>query len=120
MTTATITVDRELVQRSFRDWQAEQAVFDSQLMESVAGLEAYQSHLDGWQRELARERSELERLREELNHERAANGGEHEKLEHCEQELFEARTKIASLTTSLLDRTEELRELDRGRADLHT
>ena len=61
MTSAMITVDRELMQRSFRDWQAEQAELDSQLLDSVAALEAYQSHLDGWQRELA-ERDELQRF----------------------------------------------------------
>ena len=78
MTSATITVDRELVQ-SFRDWQAEQAVLDAQLVDSVAALEAYQSHLDGWQRELARERDELQRLREELDREKVVDGDRHDK-----------------------------------------
>jgi chromosome segregation ATPase len=120
MTTATITVDRELVQSSFRDWQAEQAVLDAQLTESVAALEAYQAHLDGWQRALARERDELQRLREELDREKAVDGGRNEQNKQFEQELTEARAKISSLTTALLDRTEELRRLDQQRADAST
>jgi chromosome segregation ATPase len=120
MTTATITVDRELVQRSFRDWQAEQAVLDSQLADSMAALEAYQSHLDGWHRELARERDDLQRMREALDRDKVVDGNRHEKLERFEQELYDARTKITSLTTALLDRTEELRQLDRGRAEVNT
>jgi chromosome segregation ATPase len=120
MTNATITVDRELVQRSFRDWQTEQEALDAQLIDSMAALEAYQSHLDGWQCELARERDELQRLREELSRESASDGKDHEKLGRLEHELYEARTKITSLTTSLLDRTEELRQLDRQRADVST
>jgi chromosome segregation ATPase len=120
MTNATITVDRELVQRSFRDWQAEQEALDAQLIDSMAALEAYQSHLDGWQRELARERDELQRWRDELSRDKASDGKDHEKLGWLEQELYEARTKISSLTTSLLDRTEELSQLDRQRADVNT
>ena len=120
MTTATITVDRELVQRSFRDWQAEQAVLDAQLVDSVAALEAYQSHLDGWQRELAREREDLQRTREALDREKVVDGTRHEKLERFEQELYDARVKITTLTTALLDRTEELRQLDRERAHVNT
>jgi chromosome segregation ATPase len=120
MTTATITFDRELVHSSFRDWQAEQAVLDAQLTESVAALEAYQSHLDSWQRELAGERDGLRRLRDELDREKIATGSRHEKQEVFERELYDARTKITTLTTALLDRTEELRELDRQRADVNT
>src|SRR5450631_2843458 len=120
MSTATITFDRELVHSSFRDWQAEQEVLDAQLAESVAALEAYQAHLDGWQRELAGERDELRRLREELDREKVADGRRHEKQEVVEKELYDARTKITSLTTALLDRTEELRQLDRKRADVNT
>jgi hypothetical protein len=120
MTSATIIVDRELVQRSFRDWHAEQETLDAQLIDSVAALEAYQSHLDGWQCELARERDELQRLRDELGCEKVVDGADHEKLGRLEQDLYEARAKITSLTTSLLDRTEELRQLDRQRADVNT
>ena len=87
MNSTTITVDRELVHSSFRDWQAEQAVLDAQLLDSVAALEAYQSHLDGWQRELARERDELERLREELDREKVVDGNQHDKNQQLEQDL---------------------------------
>ncbi|HEY4233315.1 MAG TPA: hypothetical protein VGM76_07800 [Lacipirellulaceae bacterium] len=120
MTSATITLDRELVHSSFRDWQAEQAVLDSQLSESVDALDAYQSHLDNWQRELARERDELQRLRGELDREKVVDGNRHETIDKLEHELYDARAKITSLTTALLDRTEELRQLDRGRADVNT
>src|SRR5882724_2226167 len=120
MTTATITVDRGLVQRSYRDWQAEQAVLDSQLVDSVAALEAYQSHLDGWARELARERDDLQRTREALDREKVVDGTRHEKMERFEQELYDARAKITSLTTALLDRTEELRQLERELAQVNT
>jgi chromosome segregation ATPase len=127
MTTATITLDRELVHRSFRDWQADQAVLDAQLNDSVVALEAYQSHLDHWQRELARERDDLQRLREELDRNQtaldrnqAADGNGQQRAEQLEHELYDARTKITSLTTALLDRTEELRQLDRQRADINT
>lgn len=114
-----ITVDRELMQRSFRDWKAEQAELDSQLLDSVAALEAYQSHLDGWQRELARERDELQRLRDELSRETVVDAAQQDKVAQLEQDLHEARTKISSLTSALLDRTEELRQLDRGRTDVN-
>jgi chromosome segregation ATPase len=120
MTTATITLDRELVQRSFRDWQAEQAVLDSQLSDSVAALEAYQSHLDNWQRELARERDDLQRLRGELDRDKVVDGNRHETVDKLEHELYDSRAKITTLTTALLDRTEELRQLDRGRAEVNT
>jgi chromosome segregation ATPase len=119
MTTATITIDRELMHRSFRDWQAEQTMLDAQLSDSVAALEAYQSHLDGWQRELARERDELQRLREELSRDQATDGKGQQRATQLEHELYDARTKITSLTTALLDRTEELRQLDRQRADVN-
>jgi chromosome segregation ATPase len=120
MTTATITLDRELLHSSFRDWQAEQAMLDAQISDSVAALEAYQSHLDGWQRELARERDELQRWREELDREQVVDENRHDKNQRFEQELYDARTKITSLTTALLDRTEELRQLDRHRAEVNT
>src|SRR5471032_1980423 len=108
MTTATITLDRELVHRSFRDWQADQAMLDAQLNDSVVALEAYQSHLDHWQRELARERDDLQRLREELDRNQialdrtqAADGKGQQRAEQLEHELYDARTKITSLTTAL-------------------
>jgi chromosome segregation ATPase len=188
MTTASITLDREPLRSSFRDWQAEQELLDTELNESLTALEAYQSHLDLWQRELARQRDELQktkletaaeceqlqqstaeltRQREELErdrlahsrdldelqreqsdvardraalecdrslldldrstferdrsnpaHDHAVDGANSTKVDELEHELFDARAKIASLTTSLLDRTDELRRLDRQRAEV--
>ena len=120
MNSTAITVDCELVHSSFRDWQAEQAKLDAQLLDSVAALEAYQSHLDGWQRALVRERDELERLRDQLDREKVVDGNQQDKNQQLEQDLHDARVKITSLTTALLDRTEELRQHDRQRAEVNT
>jgi chromosome segregation ATPase len=120
MTPAMITVDQELVHSSFRDWQAEQAVLDAQLTESVTALEAYQTHLDHWQGELIQERNDLRRLREEIDREKTVAESRRDKLEVVQQDLNDARAKITSLTTALLDRTEELRQLDRQRAEVNT
>ena len=110
-------IDREAVHDSFRQWQAEQAELDAQLVESVAALVAYQSHLDAWQRELAAEREELQQLRSALEHDQAFAQNQHVQSDQIQRELNEAQQKISSLTGSLLTRTEELRELDRKRAE---
>ena len=114
MTTAHF-IDDQPVRESFCQWHAEQQVLDAQLAESVAALEAYQSHLDAWQRELAVEREELSRLRAELDRDQALSGSHDEQAATFRRELSDARQKITSLTTALLTRTEELRELDRLR-----
>jgi chromosome segregation ATPase len=120
MSTPPVAVDREIVEHSFREWQHEQSLLDAQLAESVEALDAYQLHLDNWQQELARERDELRELREVLERDRAASGAGNEVFEQMQRELAEAKEKVASLTTALLSRTEELRELDRQREEVAT
>jgi chromosome segregation ATPase len=120
MSSTLFVVDREVVQDSFRQWQTEQSLLDAQLAESVSALDAYQSHLDAWQQELAREREELRQLRAALERDCAATGIHDDQWEQCNQELNDTRQKVASLTTALLARTEELRELDRQRGDTQT
>ena len=114
MTTAA-TVDHQLIHDSFCQWHADQGALDAQLADSVAALEAYQSHLDAWQRDLAAEREELGKLRAAWNRDQELSGSHGEQVETLELELNDARHKITSLTTALLTRTEELRELDRLR-----
>jgi chromosome segregation ATPase len=117
MTPTLIAVDRESVQHSFREWQAEQTLLDAQLAESVAALDAYQSHLDAWQQELARERDELRQLRAAIERDELNGGVPNEQLAQVAKELDDARQKITSLTAALLARTEELRDLDHQRGD---
>ena len=78
MTSTLIAADRAAVQNSFREWQAEQSLLDAQLVESVAALDAYQTHLDTWQQELAREREELRLTRAAIERERSGTAGERE------------------------------------------
>ena len=108
-------VDREVVEHSFREWQEEQTLLDAQLAESVDALDAYQSHLDSWQQELARERDELRLMREAIERDLAAGGAHCEQIEVLNRELTESRAKVSSLTAALLERTEELRDLERER-----
>jgi hypothetical protein len=115
MTTATVSIDHQIVHDSFCQWHAEQDVLDAQLADSVAALEAYQSHLDAWQQDLAAEREELRQLRAAMDRDQALAGSHGEHLDELGRELSEARPRITALTTALLTRTEELRELDRLR-----
>lgn len=115
-----ITIDREIIQNSFRQWEAEQATIDAQVADSMAALTAYQSHLDGWQKGLAQEREELRRQQEALDHSQSFAGDHQQQLDERNRELSEARQEVASLTSALLARSEELHELDRQRAQLNT
>jgi chromosome segregation ATPase len=115
MSSTTFSVDCAEVERSFREWQAEQALLEAELADSFAALEAHQSNLDSWQSELAQEREELRELRTAIERERTDGGSQGEQYEELCQELADARQQISSLTTSLLARTEELRDLDRQR-----
>jgi chromosome segregation ATPase len=111
----------ELIQDTFRAWHAERESLDAELSESLAALTAYQSHLDTWQAELARERDEIHALRTQLQQERAALEQDHGKLSgESGVELQAAREKIGTLTASLLNRTEELRTAENRRAELVT
>lgn len=112
MTSTEVTVDRIAVEDSFRVWQEEQSLLDAQLAESVAALEAYQSHLDVWQQDLARERQQLQEEREAFNRDCSSTGSNLEQLQVLTAQLDESREKNNSLTAALLQRTEELRSLD--------
>jgi chromosome segregation ATPase len=120
MTPNFLTVDREVVENSFRQWQAEQTLLDAQLDDSLAALEAYQLHLDTWQQELAREREELRQLRASIDRDQAGNRSQREQVEQLNRELGDARHQITTLTAALLARTEELRELDQQRGSAST
>lgn len=100
MSPTPVTVDREIVEHSFREWHAEQSLLDAQLIESLSALESYQSHLDKWQQDLVREREELRQLRESLARDEATDG-EEQQIDQLNQELRESREKIASLTAAL-------------------
>jgi len=115
MSTTLIAVERADFERSFREWQAEQSELEAQLADSFAALDAYQSNLDNWQAELAGEREELRELRATIERERSASNNSSEQHDALCQELADARLKISSLTTALLARTEELRDLDHER-----
>jgi septal ring factor EnvC (AmiA/AmiB activator) len=109
------------VRETFRAWNTERESLDAQLNESLAALSAYQSHLDGWQQQLARERDELRAAREQLDRDRADAHETHaESSAAVASELNAAREKITALTTLLLNRTEELRSLDNRRAEVQT
>jgi chromosome segregation ATPase len=120
--TNTLVQEYESVRETFRVWHAEQESLDAQLAESLAALTAYQSHLDSWQQQLARERAELQARCEELTRERAdfettKAAAEHTSAEAGE-ELRAAREKIAVLSSSLSERTEEFRTVDQQRSEL--
>lgn len=117
MTTAAISIDHEIVRDSFRQWHAEQEELDAQLAESVAALEAYQSHLDQWQRQLAEERDELHQLRETIERDQAFAGNSGEHVDQLQSELSEARERVARLDAELLARTDELQESNRQRVE---
>jgi chromosome segregation ATPase len=111
----------ETVRQTFQAWNAERQSLDSELTESLAALEAYQLHLDGWQQQLARERDELQAAREQFKQDRSASDKNHADSSAATiTELHAAREKITALTTLLLNRTEELRTLDNQRAEVQT
>jgi septal ring factor EnvC (AmiA/AmiB activator) len=66
------TFNGESVRATFREWNAERDSLDAELSESLAALEAYQQHLDDWQRQLAAEREKLKSDREQFAQEQAA------------------------------------------------
>src|SRR5438477_9098934 len=119
--TLAIPLHSEAIRETFRAWNTEQDSLDDQLTDSLEALSAYQSHLDGWQQQLARERDELRAAREQLEQVRAtADKCNSESSAAMVDELNAAREKISALTTLLLNRTEELRALDNRRAEVQT
>jgi septal ring factor EnvC (AmiA/AmiB activator) len=120
MTLAT-ALNSETIRETFRAWNAERESLDSGLSESLAALEVYQLHLDGWQQQLARERNELQAAREQFDRDRSVLDKTHaESSAATLADLNAAREKITTLTTLLLSRTEELRTLDNQRAEVQT
>jgi chromosome segregation ATPase len=119
MTTYAATFDKASTLASFRDWHSEQEALDAQLSESLDALAAYQSQLDAWQLQLAGERAELRQAREQLERDRAdAERAQAQPSPEIAAELNETQEKMATLTASLLARTEELRTLDVQRAEV--
>jgi chromosome segregation ATPase len=122
--TDVLLVEFETIRGTFRGWHSQQDSLDAQLADSLAALAAYQSHLDAWQQQLAREREELQASRDAFARERAAAEQSHSQLHQTSSdanaELSSAREKITGLSTSLLERTEELRVSDQRRAELAT
>lgn len=116
MTTATVDI------APLHDWFAElaaaQSDVDREFDESVAALEAYQSHLDHCQAALAAERASLEEERATLEAERQRLNETPVSEEAQLAELGEARKLISELRDLLLERTEELRRSDNKRSEL--
>jgi septal ring factor EnvC (AmiA/AmiB activator) len=111
----------EAVRETFEAWNAERDSLDTELSQSLVALEAYQSHLDSWQLQLAAERGELQAAREQFELEQtSAEKNNSESSAATIAELHAAREKITALTTLLLSRTEELRTLDNSRAETQT
>jgi chromosome segregation ATPase len=120
MTLAT-TFNGESIRTTFREWNAERESLDAELSESLAALEAYQQHLDDWQRQLAAQRETLKSEREQFAQEQAAaQKSSSEASGETMAELEAAREKVGSLTAVLLTRTEELRTLENCRAEVQT
>jgi len=119
--TVSVPINGQQVRETFRAWHAEQESLDAQLSESLAALGAYQSHLDAWQQQLARERDQLNLLREQCDRDRALiEKNQPGASAESAADLQAAREKIAALTASLLSRTEELRASDNRRAEVVT
>jgi chromosome segregation ATPase len=107
--TDTMLLECDAVLGTFRQWRAELDPIDSQLSESLSALAAYQSHLDDWQRQLAKERDELQANREQWDRERGDSVDGQYRLNELTAELRAARDEIAVLTGRLECGEEELR-----------
>jgi hypothetical protein len=115
------TINGDAIREAFQAWNAERDSLDAELSDSLAALEAYQLHLDGWNQQLSRERKELQIARERFESDReSAEKNQSEASAASTTELHAAREKITALTTLLLNRTEELRTLDNRRAEVQT
>lgn len=107
------TIDRQSIQESFREWQSEADTLDAQFAESLAALEAYQSHLDKWQSELAHEREELRAAQEELARSASREADPDEDDGEGAKQLDLAQQQILALR-------EEVHRLERSRDELTT
>ena len=106
--TATL-LDCKAINEALRAGAAEQESLDAQLSESLAALEAYQSHLDAWQQNLSREREELRSAREQFDRYRTAA----EKSTELLAELEKIRAHESELQAAV---DEHQRTLERERA----
>jgi chromosome segregation ATPase len=106
--TATL-LDCQAINDALRAGVVEQDSLDAQLTESLAALEAYQSHLDAWQQKLSQERAELQNAREQFDRYRTAA----EKSSELAAELERVRTHEAELQAAV---EEQQRTLERERA----
>ena len=103
--TTDVLIKTESLRETFREWHAEQESLDAQLAESLAALSAYQSHLDTWQKQLARERDELHKSREQWERDRTAAEKDDAIQAHSSaealSELQSARARGQELKTAL-------------------
>jgi len=109
MSNYTALLDCAAIQSAFRAGAEVEESLDAQLDESLAALEAYQSHLDGWQSQLARERNELRQAREQWELDREAAGDKPTNLSEEESsELNKLREKCATLEAQQTSLSSEL------------
>ena len=92
--TAAQIIQTDAVRESFQAWNAQRESLDSQLNESLAALAAYQSHLDGWQERLAKDREELCAMRESLEREQAEIRTSKDSVVCQQDELRKTREQI--------------------------
>jgi septal ring factor EnvC (AmiA/AmiB activator) len=120
MTAANNTIDHSIISDSFHGWREEQETLQSQLDESLAALTAYQSHLDAWQSELAAERDSLRKERDEIARERISIDDQRAQLDLLAKASGQSTEQNSALSKALVDRTDELRQMDRRRGELTT
>jgi hypothetical protein len=115
----TLTINGDALRESLHAWQSEQESLEAEWNESLAALAAYQSHLDGWQRELVEEREALRAERDAFERARVAAATEQEQASsQTIAALAEARATVALQNEQLVARAEELRTLEKIRSDL--
>lgn len=119
----------EAIRDTFRAWHTERESLDAQLGESLAALAAYQSHLDAWQQQLARERGELLAVQldsehgcEQLQAARALVERDRDEL-HAARNQFDLDQDVLRAAHAEMDRDrDELRgareQMDRERDEL--
>jgi chromosome segregation ATPase len=113
----TSLIDCNAVLDTFRQWQTAQAPIDAELSESLSALAAYQSHLDEWQQQLAREREELHSTREQWERQYEASRQDDLREAADAVQLSSARNEIAELTAKL-ENSEQERQAAHERFEL--
>jgi chromosome segregation ATPase len=112
---AVLTTHGQALRDTVRAWHAERDAIDSQLSESFEALVAYQSHLDEWQQQLARERQELQAAKEQFEQGCNEAGNRGKELQREQEELRAARATLDAERETL---SAKQAELERERADL--